>query len=109
MLLEGNIKMLTSCHQYPSSRAQVSTMDGTISKRLHKELTKVDNSTIENMLNDSEMAVLDERKLLFLRGNGVQWNPADENCMVADVFFEDSSNSANWSISGEIYETKISS
>lgn len=83
--------------------------DGTdileIIKRLSKLVMK-DESTVEDMLTSSQTAILGRRNLLHRFRQGLQWNPADDSCMIAEILLDDSLEKGKWSLSGEIYTIK---
>jgi hypothetical protein len=53
---------------------------------------------------DPESAVLGRQRLLWRWRNGVQWNPADDLCVAAEVVIDPGIESEAWSHSGEIFE-----
>ncbi len=63
----------------------------------------VEVSVIEHMLMDKSIEVLGTRNLLHPFGKGVQWNPADELCIVAKVVVDECRVGSNWSLDGEIF------
>ena len=57
---------------------------------------------ITQMLADDRNAVLGvPRRLLYLRGTGVQWMPGDHMCMAGQVLCE-AATADTWTLSGEI-------
>ncbi|MCW4000916.1 MAG: tetratricopeptide repeat protein [Candidatus Bathyarchaeota archaeon] len=58
---------------------------------------------IINYLRDSTYAVLGQRNLFWLRQNGIQWNPSDQDCIAVELLFG-SSNEAMVEFQGELFE-----
>jgi hypothetical protein len=55
-------------------------------------------------LMDERWAVLGERSLLHARGAGLQWNPADDLCVFAEVLLDENVyGDADWHLSAEIF------
>jgi hypothetical protein len=84
--------------------------DGTdileITKRLSKLVMNEESAASEEMLASSQTAVLGRRNLLHRFRQGLQWNPADDSCMMAEILLDDSLEKGKWSLSGEIYTIK---
>jgi hypothetical protein len=57
---------------------------------------------IKQMLLDAMRAVLGPDRLVYLRGAGVQWNPADHLCVAGQVLCRPVAGTA-WTLSGEIH------
>lgn len=58
---------------------------------------------IAQMLADDRQAVLGvPRRLLCLRGTGVQWMPGDHMCLVGQVLCSPAATADDWTLSGEI-------
>lgn len=49
-------------------------------------------------LASEDGAILGPRRLLWKRAGGVQWNPADDRCVVGDLILH-SANTNDWSVS----------
>jgi hypothetical protein len=81
------------------------TNDEELSKRLASKLGK-DWAEILRHLHDSTIAVLGTRRLLWLRGEGVQWNPGDDGCVAGELLLDESSSSGFFELSGELFEVK---
>ncbi|MBI5284872.1 MAG: hypothetical protein HY874_07230 [Chloroflexi bacterium] len=56
---------------------------------------------ISQLLMSDRGAALGERRLLHLRGQGVQWNPADDRCVAAEILV--ANGDGGWRLSGEIF------
>lgn len=83
--------------------------DGTDILEITKRLSKLvgnEELNLEKMLISSQTAVLGRRKLLHRFRQGLQWNPADDSCMIAEILLDDSLEKGKWSLSGEIYTIK---
>lgn len=76
------------------------------SERLAKMLGE-NHEMVHRMLLDSNMNLLGKRKLLYKRSKGVQWNPADDDCMMAEILFDNSMEDGTWSMSGEIFTVEL--
>lgn len=83
--------------------------DGTdleeVSKRLAVRLER-DWREISDCLKGPGMAVLGPRKLLWRRGKGLQWNPADDRCVAGQLLFEEGSTEGFWELSGELFRVR---
>ena len=77
-----------------------------ISERVAKMLGE-NPEMVHKMLLDSKMNLLGKRKLLYKRSKGVQWNPADDDCMMAEILFDNSMEDGIWSLSGEIFTVEL--
>jgi hypothetical protein len=62
----------------------------------------VDPATVAEALCDDSGAVLSGNRLLWKRGMGVQWNPADDRC-VAGILRRKGSSAAGWVVRGELF------
>jgi hypothetical protein len=62
----------------------------------------VDPAAIAEALCDESVAVLSGNRLLWKRGVGVQWNPADDRC-VACILRRTGSSSSGWMVRGELF------
>lgn len=57
------------------------------------------------LLSSDQRAVLGTRRLLHKWGRSVQWNPADELCVAAELTIESSEDrSGDWEAEGELFE-----
>jgi len=61
--------------------------------------TGAEESELRGHLEPVAIAPLDQRSLLYLRGDGVHWNPADDLCVACEIRAE---VGAEWSIAGEL-------
>jgi hypothetical protein len=77
-----------------------------ISERLAKILGE-NKQGVEKMLMDTQMNTLGTRNLLHKFGQNIQWNPADDTCVTADILF-DNSIDGGWSLSGELFKVEKS-
>lgn len=73
-----------------------------LSRRISIDL-KQNTMAIAELLCRRDRALLGRHKLLWPYREGVQWNPADELCLAADIRVE-THNRSNWSISGSLFE-----
>ncbi len=78
-----------------------------LSERLAKILGENEH-TVEKMLMDSQMNILGTRNLLHKFGQNIQWNPADNTCVTADILFDHSMEDGGWSIGGELFKVEQS-
>jgi hypothetical protein len=63
-----------------------------------------DGVEIRKHLLDRRRAVLGAvQKLVFLRAEGVQWNPADDQCVAGELLPAEPVD-ARWAIKGELIE-----
>lgn len=62
-----------------------------------------EESLIERMLMEQSNAVLGIRNLVHPFGGGVQWNPADDLCVVAKIVINDCIVGPSWSLEGELF------
>jgi hypothetical protein len=77
-------------------------LDPVAIKRLVALLGK-NSREIEDLLYDSESAVLGKRKSIHPFRKGIQWNPADDLRTAIKVSLEDSLDGQKWLISGELF------
>ena len=77
-----------------------------LSERLAKLLGE-NKQMVEKMLIDTQMNMLGTRNLLHKFGHNIQWNPADDTCVKADILFDNSSD-GGWSLSGELFKVEQS-
>jgi hypothetical protein len=75
-----------------------------IVERLSRNLG-LSQTEISSSLYDNAHAVLGERNLLWPWGNSVQWNPADDCCVAAEILWETSSDRII-EFSGTMFETE---
>jgi len=57
---------------------------------------------ISESLMSQTGAVLGERRLLWPRADGYQWNPADDELMACDLVWTEDSDATGWTLSGSI-------
>jgi len=63
-----------------------------------------DSAAIQSLLQQSDRAVLGTRELLWLfHAKSVQWNPADDICLAADIRLVPH-ESSKWLLSGQLFE-----
>lgn len=75
-----------------------------ISHRLARQLELEAADVASHLLSES-IAVLGRRQLVFLRGKSVQWNPADDRCVAAELLLYTGKNrNGLWRLSGELFE-----
>lgn len=82
--------------------------DGTNQQEISRRISSVINQPVDRVssyLNESENAVLGTRTLLYLRSQGVQWNPVDHLCVLGELSFEKAITS-NVHVSGELFLLK---
>ena len=94
-LLDGTV---TAFHRH-DGKAQA-----LVAERLTTVL-EVRAQDVLSFLSESTNAVLGTRTLLWIRGDGVQWNPADDCCVAGELLFESSSEDFV-EFSGELFEVK---
>lgn len=70
------------------------------------EYLGIRSAIVADMLTDSRTSVLGKRNLVHKFGKGVQWNPADDNCMMCEILFDDCTTDSSWSLSGEMFNIK---
>lgn len=73
-----------------------------IARRLAQQLD-ISTSDAARLLSDAAIAALGERRLVWLRGVGLQWNPRDDDCVAAEVIVRPSGR-RRWTISGSLFE-----
>lgn len=56
----------------------------------------------QTLLDDSHAVLGTDNKLVYLRGTGVQWNPADHLCVAGQVVCRQA-RGTTWTLSGEIH------
>ncbi|HYM14498.1 MAG TPA: hypothetical protein VEZ14_02985 [Dehalococcoidia bacterium] len=94
-LLDG---LISAFHRHDGSR------EAELSQRLATQ-TGSKAHEIARLLGTDGMAALGTRRLLWVRGRGVQWNPRDDDCVAGDVAIR-ASRGERWSISGALFEVK---
>lgn len=78
-------------------------LDGELLGRLGRQLG-VPVDEVRGALADCSSAVLRERRrLLWPWGQGVQWNPADDRCVVGQLVRGGSDSHTTWQLSGELF------
>jgi tetratricopeptide (TPR) repeat protein len=82
--------------------------DGTNQALVAERLTsvlEVRAQDILSYLSENPNAVLGTRTLLWIRQEGVQWNPADDRCLAVELLFESSKDDFA-ELSGELFEVE---
>lgn len=75
-----------------------------VSDRLARKLDVDARKVAGHLLSDS-VAVLGRRRLVWPWGKSVQWNPADDRCVAAElVVYTDKNRNGLWRLSGELFE-----
>ena len=75
-----------------------------VSDRVARKLD-VDASEVAGHLLSDSVAVLGSRRLVWPWGKSVQWNPADDRCVAAElVVYTDKNRNGLWRLSGELFE-----
>ncbi len=75
-----------------------------VSDRLARKLGVEAREVADHLLSDSA-AVLGRRRLVYPWGKSVQWNPADDRCVAAElVLYIDTNRDSLWRLSGELFE-----
>jgi hypothetical protein len=64
--------------------------------------TGISKAALENMLLDDNFNVLGKRNLIWKRGDGIQWSPADDLCVAIKLML-DVNPSNGWGIDGKIF------
>ncbi len=59
---------------------------------------------VAKMLGDEADAVLGETCLVRIRGSGVQWCPADDDCVLGEIHLMTVTAGGPWSLSGRIFK-----
>lgn len=59
-----------------------------------------------DLLTDPERAVLGSRTLLFKRGDGIQWNPADDSIVALECLFEPQETATHLQMTGALMVAK---
>jgi hypothetical protein len=96
--LASNIKALfdgviTSLHSYPDPPMDVAERVATI--------INAPTSAARDALANPWSSVLGPRRLVWPRGRGVQWNPADDKCVAGELLRV---NSTDWLLAGTLSE-----
>ena len=73
-----------------------------ISDRLSMKLDGDSNELKELLLNETSN-LLGRRRLLWLRGQGVQWNPRDDDCVAGELIIRKAKVNG-YHISGHIFK-----
>lgn len=59
------------------------------------------------LLGNETMAILGSRRLVYPRGNGIQWNPNDALLVAGELsVIEYASDEGEWQLSGELFEVR---
>lgn len=78
------------------------TDNATVVNRLAQRLS-IGKSVVVDLLMDMETGILGKRNLVHPFGKGVQWNPADDLCVVAMILLNDCMEDNTWSLDGNIF------
>ena len=81
-----------------------SLIDG-VATRLATKLA-TDPKTIKRALMDTRNDVLGKRRLVHTWRDSVQWNPADDQLVAAEVLIDTVADGRHWVVSGELYEVE---
>jgi hypothetical protein len=73
-----------------------------LAQRISREVGAEPAEVARALCDDSERAI-DGNRIVWNRGSGVQWNPADDRC-VAGRLHRAESSSIDWTITGELFE-----
>ena len=99
-LIDGLVSAL-HYHDEPSSLAE-------ISERIARQVG-IAADTAGAALTDRTDAVLGPRRLAWRWGeDGVQWNPADDRCVVGDVILASASQDGLWNARAEVFGVEYS-
>jgi hypothetical protein len=63
----------------------------------------IGSNDVSRMLSDTHLNVLGARQLLWPRRNGVQWNPADERIVAAEILVDHDYTDSDWKLTGRIF------
>jgi hypothetical protein len=89
---------ISSCHVHDGRDLT------TLARRLGEQL-RASPSVMADRLMDDSNAVLGRRRLLWPRGAGIQWNPADDACVAASIDIVPVRAGENhWSVSGVLFD-----
>lgn len=92
-LLDGAI---SACHSHDGT--DVDEIALRLGARLHAR-----SEDITERLMSSTGAVLGRRRLLYLRAAGVQWNPADDQCVAGQISIDSTGDRTDsWVVSGKL-------
>lgn len=91
--------------------ASLHVHDGTdleeISARIAQQLY-VEPDEIEALLLEESKAALGSRRLAWLRGEGVQWNPGDDQCVAGSLHIERVRSGSGWELEAEVWAATAS-
>lgn len=73
--------IISAFHRYAGSEIEQ------VSARLGEKLG-VPSGVMAALLLDDQFAILDDRPVVHLRSNGVQWNPKDDDCVAGALYHE---------------------
>jgi len=67
--------------------------------------TKLGIATAEarRLLLDEQLNLLGPRNLVWPFSKGIQWNPADDRCVAAELLIGDTRTESGWELSGELF------
>ena len=75
-----------------------------VGKRIARQLG-VDSREVTDHLMAREAAILSRRQLVHLRGEGIQWNPADDLCVAGELLLQPNEPGSNdWDFRGSLFE-----
>lgn len=94
-------------------------LDGVISAFHAHDGTKLDDvserlgaklgiATIDarSQLLEKRLDLLGTRKLVWPYKNGIQWNPADDRCVAAELLINGTGTESGWELSGELFRVR---
>ncbi len=55
-------------------------------------------ATVERLLHVSDRGILGARRLLWTRGDGLQWNPRDGDCVSCTLHRQEAADATRWSV-----------
>lgn len=93
-LLDG---VISAFHTFDSD------VDDEIVNRLSQR-TGEDRQVLTEMLVNEKASLLGKRNHLYIRGDGLQWNPADDNCVLIHLTQTTSPSIKTTSMSGEVFD-----
>jgi hypothetical protein len=88
--------LISALHAHDGSAIEL------VADRLARSIS-VEPHVVRALLLDEDWAVLGTRKLLWPRGESVQWNPADDACVACELIVVQSNE---WCLSGELFEVE---
>ena len=58
------------------------------------------------LLLDNRLNLFGTRNLVWPYKNGIQWNPADDRCVAAELLIDDTATESGWELSGELFAVR---